>query len=821
MGLADAEVAVTDTGNAKAASGATAVTGYRGPVPGTGGAPAGSVRVSGTGDANVSEGGLANTGYIHQVNAEQLTMVQQRPLLEPAVWPHQVGVIPSRAQSFQHRAEAERLRAAVEDGGTAVLGQVLTGMGGVGKTQLAADYARTTWEGGHLDVLVWVTASARSPVVTGFAQAGVELCRADPDDAEKAARTFLAWLTPKPGARPCQWLIVLDDVADPDDLRGLWPPASPHGRTLATTRRRDAALVGQGRCRIEVGLFTEAEAFAHLTTSLAAHGRHEPVDQLTALASELGHLPLALSQAAVYLIDFSEDVAAYRGLLADRTTALADTTPDRLPDEQAVPLAAAWSLSLDRADSLRPVGLARPMLHLAALLDPNGIPQTILTSQPALTHLAQSCTRTSQDLTAERDQISSRDAVRALRALHRLHLIDHDPDAPHQAVRIHQLIQRAARDSLTSTVLDQLSRTVADALLAAWPDVERDTALAQVLRTNSTALVNHVGEDVLYRLAAHEVLYRAGHSLGQVGQVSAARDHFVQLADAASRRLGPDHPDTLAARHHLASMQVQAGDAAGAVAAFAELLDDRVRVLGPDHPDTVATRHWLATTRGQAGDLIGAANALHDVLEHLLEEENSDHPDALHVRHLLAYWQGRAGNLEASLAACPELVEDFKRVMGPDHPGTLAVRSDFAGLQGDAGDATGAVANLAELLDDMVRVLGPDHPYTLTTRLNLAGSQGHAGDTAGAVANLAELLDDMVRVLGPDHPRTLHARGALAELRGVAGNAAEAAAGFAELLDDQMRVLGEDHPDTLAARAELARWRQMAADQDVGLSADS
>ncbi|MCX5096400.1 tetratricopeptide repeat protein [Streptomyces sp. NBC_00365] len=770
---------------------------------------------------NVSAGGLANTGYIHQVNAEQLTMVQQRPLLEPAGWPHQVGVIPSRAQSFQHRAEAERLRAAVEDGGTAVLGQVLTGMGGVGKTQLAADYARTTWEGGHLDVLVWVTASDRSPVVTGFAQAGVELCRADPDDPEKAARTFLAWLTPKPGARPCRWLIVLDDVADPDDLRGLWPPASRHGRTLVTTRRRDAALVGEGRCRIEVGLFTEAEALAHLTTSLAAHGRHEPVDQLTALASELGHLPLALSQAAVYLIDFSEDVATYRELLADRATALADTTPDRLPDEQAVPLAAAWSLSLDRADSLRPVGLARPMLHLAALLDPNGIPQTILTSQPALTHLAQSCTRTGQDLTAERGQISSRDAVRALRALHRLHLIDHDPDAPHQAVRIHQLIQRAARDSLTSTVLDQLSRTVADALLAAWPDVERDTALAQFLRTNSTALVNHVGEDLLYRLAAHEVLYRAGDSLGQVGQVSAARDHFARLADAASRRLGPDHSDTLAARHHLASMQVQAGDAAGAVAAFAELLDDRVRVLGPDHPDTVATRHWLATTRGQAGDPIGAANALHDVLEHLLEAENSDHPDALHVRHLLAYWQGQAGNLEASLAACPQLVEDFKRVMGPDHPGTLAVRSDFAGLQGDAGDAAGAVASLAELLDDMVRVLGPDHPYTLTTRLSLAGLQGHAGDTAGAVADLAELLDDMVRVLGPDHPRTLHARGALAEVRGVAGNAAEAAAGFAELLDDQMRVLGEGHPDTLAARAELARWRQMAADQDVDLSTDS
>lgn len=79
----DVQVAVTDTGNAAAASGATGVTGYRGPVPRPNTAPAAPMRVSGTGDATASEGGLANTGYIHQVSAGQLIMVQQRP---PARW---------------------------------------------------------------------------------------------------------------------------------------------------------------------------------------------------------------------------------------------------------------------------------------------------------------------------------------------------------------------------------------------------------------------------------------------------------------------------------------------------------------------------------------------------------------------------------------------------------------------------------------------------------------------------------------------------------------------------------------------------------------
>ncbi|MFC6137691.1 tetratricopeptide repeat protein, partial [Streptomyces spororaveus] len=647
---ADADVAVTDTGNAAAASGATAVSGYRGPVPGTDGTPAAPVRISGTGDAAASEGGLANTGYIHQVSVEKLTVVQPSAAREPAPWPHQVGVIPSRARSFQDRAEAERLRATVDGGGTAVLGQVLTGMGGVGKTQLAADYARTAWEDGSqaggLDVLVWLTASSREAIVSGYAQAGVELCRADPSDPEKAAESFLAWLTPKTGAIPCRWLIVLDDVADPADLHRLWPPAGPRGRTLVTTRRRDAALAADGRHTVEVGLFTTDEALTYLTTSLATHGRVEPADQLTALAGDLGHLPLALAQAVAYLIDSGDDIATYRTLLADRATTLADTAPDRLPDDQARPLAAAWSLSIDRADTLRPAGLARPMLQLAAMLDANGIPHDVLTSAPALTHLA--AHRTQADPGRARRlkwwpgkrqrssvQATREDATGALRALYRLSLIDHTPTTPNQAVRVHQLIQRATRDTLTPHHYDHTARTAADALRAAWPAIERDTALAQTLRANTTALAT-CAEDALYRPDAHAVLFRTGYSYGQAGQVTAARDHFRHLADIARHGRGTDHPDTLAARYNLALWRGEAGDAAGAAAAFAELLADQVRVLGEDHPDTLPTRNKLAAWRGEAGDAAGAAAAFAELLADQVRVLGEDHPDTLVTRNNLA-----------------------------------------------------------------------------------------------------------------------------------------------------------------------------------------
>jgi hypothetical protein len=705
----------------------------------------------------------ATSGGIAAMTIDQLHLHQYAARV---TWPHQVGVIPPRAGSFQDRAEAARLRQTLAGGGTAVIesadaapGGVLTGMGGVGKSQLAADYARAALAAGEVDLLVWITAASATAVVSGFAQAGEEVLGKDPARPEAAARAFLAWLEPKPQPksgqeRVCRWLVVLDDVADPNDVEGWWPPVSPHGRTLATTRRKDAALVGGGRRLIEVGLFTPAQSLAYLTRALALHDRTEPSEELAALADELGHLPLALSQAAAYLADTRLGCAAYRTLLADRTRALAEAAPDMLPDGQTHTTAAAWALSLDHADTLRPAGLARPFLQLAAFLAPNGIPHAVLTAPPALAYAG--------------DEVTAHQAVLALRALYRLSLIDHDPDTPHEAVRVHQLIQRAVRDTLTPEQHEHLARTAADTLLAAWPEIERDTVLARSMRANTTALTDNAGE-ALYLPDAHEVLYRTGHSLGDAGQVTAARDHFRHLTATTTRHLGPDHPRTLSARGNLAHWRGVAGDVAGAAAASAELLEDQVRALGPEHSNTLAARHNLAVWRGEAGDVAGAAAALAEVLADEVRMLGPDHPSTLITRNQLARWRGETGDAAGAVAALVEVLEDNVRVLGPDHPDTLVARHNLAVWRGEAGDAAGAAAALAEVLAGEMGMLGPDHPSTLATRHNLVVWRARAGDDVGAVTALAELLEDEARVLGPDHPTTLATRQSLAYWREQVG----------------------------------------------------
>ncbi|MGW7210567.1 FxSxx-COOH system tetratricopeptide repeat protein, partial [Streptomyces sp. NPDC054837] len=749
--------------------------------------------------------------------------------------------MPAQAAGFQERAETVlRSSALILRGATGVASPkptaVLAGLGGTGKTQLAARYARTVWQSGELDVLVWVAAAGASAVISSYAAAATELLGStSPVDADQAATAFLAWLEPKAGQRPCRWLVVLDDVTDPDHLCGLWPPASPTGFTLVTTRSREPALLAD-RQLIPVGVFSPAESLAYLNAVLATHGLAEPHEEVAALAHDLGHLPLALSQAAAYVAELSDvgmNCVRYRRLLSDRATALDDTAPARRPDGQREAVAATWALSIERADALRPVGLARPLLQLASFLDGNGVPDAVLVSAPARAYVTrhrgtsrtpasvdEAQASTSGDAVAGPSAapsttdglLSETDVLMSLSILRRLSLMDRPTDAVAAEVRVHQLVQRAVRDSLTGPQRDDAARAAADALAATWPYAERDTSLARLLRDNTAALAS-CAEDGIYRPRAHAVLFRAGRSLGKCGQVTAARDYHRRLVTSTTDRLGRDHPDTLTARYGLARWTGQCGDAAGAAAIFSELRDDMERVLGADHPDTLGARHNLAYSWGQAGDVAGAAAAFAELLEDRSRVLGPDHPHTLDTRSNLARWRGEAGDAPGAAGAFAKLLGDRTRVLGPDHPHTLSTRNSLARWRGEAGDAAGAAAAFAELLEDRIRILGPSHPHTLSTRANLAYAWGQTGDASKAASAFSELLDDMVQVLGPEHPSTLITRETLAEWQGEAGDPARAVVALTEVVEDMARVLGLDHPRSVASRKTLAHWRTREASE--------
>ncbi|KXK63035.1 hypothetical protein AWW66_05160 [Micromonospora rosaria] len=719
-------------------------------------------------------------------------------------WPHRVGAVPPQAHRRQERP-ADRLLDAPSTGDGGGACQVVTGLGGVGKTQLAAGLVHRLWHAGKVDLLVWVSATSRPAVVTAYAQAATDVTGAEDADPEQAVLRFLGWLA----TTTRRWLVVLDDVEDPTDLRGLWPPRTGAGRTVVTTRRVDSALTA-GRQHITVDVFTPEESTDYLTGKLG--GDPGRLAQAADLADDLGHLPLALAQAAAYILDRrSMTCAGYRRRLADRRRQLGALAPGVLPDDHPHAVAVTWSLSIERADTLPPAGLTRPVLELVALLDPNGIPAEVLTAPAVLDHLA---VRTGEPVEAD-------DVTDALDNLARLSLATLDESTG--VVRAHRLLQRVVRESEEAVDFEQATAravAVATALLTIWPEVERDREHAQTLRDNTIALHTTTGSLLWSTVGGgHPVLFEAGHSFGHTGQVLAAGRYFQTLYDTATAQLGAEHPDTLSARAYLAAWLGRAGDELGAVSALGELLADALRVLGPDDPTTLMIRGHLAFFRSYAGDPAGVASTYEELLADAVRVWGPDDPTTLTIRLNLAGSRGEAGDVAGALSAHEELLADALRVLDPDDPLLLAIRVNTTAWIGEAGDAAGAASTFEELCTEFLRVLGPDHPDTLAARHALATWRGEAGDAAGATAAFEELLGDLRRVLGPDHPNTLTARGHLANWHGRAGDAAGAAAAYEELVVDDLRVFGPDHQNTLSARNNLAAWRGEAGDVVGAMSA--
>lgn len=705
-----------------------------------------------------------------------------------------VGGPPSAADCFQRRPLAEQVDRAWTKRESASPTQILAGPGGAGKTQLAASVVRQLMARRAVDDVVWVTSTSTDAVVSRLAEAGRMLAHADGDDPSAHARQLLTWLA----STPRRWVVVFDDVTIPSDLDGWWPPGSPNGRVMVTTRQRDDAdLLARGQL-VDVEVFAESEAYEYLAHRFA----HDPrrLVEAAELAQDLGRLPLALTLAATYAATRDITCAQVRQLFGQHT--MPQSTVDALAGDCPRSVAMTVSLAVQTANQLRPVELARPLLALLSLLDANGVPAELVTTTPVVAYLAAETGRAV-------DPDDARDAVECLTRLDLAVTVDGGGEAG-SLVQLHALVQRGAREQAPGPTLNAAAIAAADALHRLW-DVEPGAASGPTLHANTTALRANA-EDRLWGLGAHPLLLRAGRRLGESGQVSAAAHYLADLAERAAARLGPDHPDTLTVRSDLARWRGVAGNAMGAAIALEALLLDRLRIQGPDHPDTLATRHQLAVWRAEAGDISGAGSAYEALLADRLRVLGADHPDTLATREILARWRGEAGDATGAANAYEVLLADRMRVQGPDHADTFATRYNLARWQGEAGDAAGAAHAYEALLTDLVRVQGPDHSQTLTARSSLAYWRGMAGDAGGAAAALEALLADRLRVLGPDDPQTLTTRGNLAWWRGEAADAVGAVAALEALLADRLRLQGPDHPHTLTTRGTLAWWQGEAGD---------
>jgi tetratricopeptide (TPR) repeat protein len=737
------------------------------------------------------------------------------------------GIIPPLADSYFQRLETGiDLKAGLSPGETVVLthGQETesapAAQGGTGKTQLAVEFTHALRNARAVDVLVWITANSRDTVSAGFARAASAVGACAPDaDAPDAAGRFTAWLA----HTERRWALILDDLADLADLDRLWP-AGPNGQIVITTRLPATAFgvgahaAASGLRIAPVGGFSRREALSYLSSRLTdyADQRIEALD----LAEDLDGLPIGLAQAVAVMNANRLSCQEYRAQFGERRAYMSGQ-----PVEGVSPaVLATWSLAAECAHQLVPAGLAWPALALTAVLDPHGIPGAVLTSPAACGFIAgrpSSATGADQNL-----------ARTAITNLAQAGLVSIDPANAIRTVRTHRCVQAAVRAYLPPADTDQVVVAAADALVQTWPEPgpRRNGAqeLDQALRdcTVSLRAAHRVqpgartpggqappdappgpgdapAHDALWLPEAHPLLFRLGRSLEDNRLGDSAMTYWQSMLAAASRRLGPVHADSLAAKERLAVAYESAGRLGDAIAMFAGVLGDRERSHGPEHPDTIAARGQLAHAYVGAG-LPAEAVALY---EHMVADSSRQlglgHPLTLTARAGLADAYSEADRTRESLTAYQMLSVDTERLLGPRHPATLAARDNLAAAFLANGQTGEAVDRYKSLLADYEAMNGRDHPDTITARASLASAFRRSGKSKDAIAQYKRVLQDRERTAGPDHPDTIAARVGLASALHAGGRLMEGVAVLQRALADSERYLGPDHPMTQTVRGNL------------------
>jgi tetratricopeptide (TPR) repeat protein len=658
-------------------------------------------------------------------------------------------------------------------------------LGACGKTQIAVIIAESLWRSGAIDALIWISATNRASVLSGYVQASAAAFGVEPaGTAESVAARVVSWLS----ATDQSWLVVLDDLQDVADLDGLWPEGST-GRVLVTGTQSSVTAGRRGMAVVPVGFFSVREALNCLTERLSVNPaqRQGAIDLIEALGRE----PLALAQAASVVANSTLACRDYRDYFARRRQQIG-VAAGEVPSAAAV----TWTLSLGQAESLLPGASVRLMLVLVALLDGHGIPGAIFSTPAVAAYLGGAVTPFSP-------AVDPKPAWDALLAIERAGLISVNRAVSPPTILMSSVLQAAIRLAAPANVQVPAARAAASGLLEAWPADEPQPWAADRLRVNAASL-QASSPDVLWADGCHPVLLRAGRSLDEARMVGPAVEYWRDLSARCDTKLMPGHPDALVVAAHLAAAYLAAGYASDAVHWYQRVLAERGRELAPGHPAIIAARVNLAKALILAGEPADAVAVLQRAVSECEQFRGPGHPDTLSARDDLAAAYQAAGDVSAAARLLSRNLTDRERMQGPRDAETMATRDRLAAACLADGKVKDAISHYKRALSDREKVLGRGHPGTIATTANLAAAYQAAGRMPAAMQLSERCCADSERVLGPDHAETLARLASLAHLYYAVGRVGDAVTLLRDTATRCERVLPYGDPLIQAIQQSLA-----------------
>jgi MinD-like ATPase involved in chromosome partitioning or flagellar assembly/tetratricopeptide (TPR) repeat protein len=657
----------------------------------------------------------------------------------------QILNVPARNVNFTGRDKVlrdlhEELRAL---GGPAMVPVAIEGLSGLGKTQVALEYAHRF--GPDYDVIWWMNCGQPQYIDASLVDLANEMREAFQADVPEGngpdvARYLLRFLSE--GRTDLRWLLVYDNAEDTDTVSALLP--SGGGHVLLTCR--DGRWAGPGVSR-QVGKFEREESVSHLRRRLPEITEAE-ADKV---AGTLGHIPLAVAAAGALMASTGISVPEYLRRL-DEQPALP------LPDGHLLgdyPTAAVKALCLSLDQLTKNSSAAARLLGICSVMAPD-ISLNLIYSEAMVDTL-----RDLDPTVSERNMIAG-----LIRQIDLLALIKLDNNA-HQ-IQVHGVVQAVVNVRMEDAEKEAARRGIHRLLVAARPPGEVDDPETWPHYRMIWPHLRPSGVMMSKEAAVRQFMIERVRYLQERSDLGRAHNRAVEVQGAWQAMLAADpampglQQQLFRLQYNLANVLRDQGQFAESRAVDEAVLAGQRRTLRDEHPHTLATRSGLAAD----------------------------------LRAL--------GQYRAALKEDLEVYDAWNKAYGDEYRGTLSAANNLALSYLLTGDFRQALAHDRRTVDRRAAALGPANPRTLYSAVAVARDLLATGRYAEAVTRMRSAAAQCQTALGDDDRITLYARRWLGVALRCAGHPDEAAAHFEAAMIGLTRLWGDESSDALGCRLSQA-----------------